>query len=216
MMMKQAYDLHSATQDGAITTFQKDLWNSILVFAWSTVDTNRKTMVKPVLQSSGTYKTVSSRRYMKNSICISGLEKLSNLLQNFLMALLSVIDRSKVTVICFRTVAQLKSRFAKATSCPVPLMFLNSTSWRRSSTSASVLQFDGWPHGQSDGHGSWNLKWKAGSSASFVTPVHILRRWNTQGPNECPCAATSRDKNVMPGSLVMSSIKYCLSNMSAW
>jgi hypothetical protein len=56
-------------------------------------------------------------------------------------------------------------------------------------------------------------KWPGVSSASFLTPVHILRTWNKQAPKECACAVITMDKNVMSGSLVMSSIKYSLTRM---
>lgn len=45
----------------------------------------------------------------------------------------------------------------------------------------------------------------------LLTSVDTLRMWNEMAPMECPFDTTSRNKFVMlPGSLAMLSIKYCL------
>uniref|UniRef100_A0A0A9CZK7 Uncharacterized protein n=1 Tax=Arundo donax TaxID=35708 RepID=A0A0A9CZK7_ARUDO len=43
------------------------------------------------------------------------------------------------------------------------------------------------------------------TSISRCIPEHILRTWKAQAPKACPFAITVRCKNIMSGSIVMSS-----------
>lgn len=147
---------------------------------------------------------------VRNSVHVSGLEKLSNVWQRS-SAMLPVIDWWKVTLTSFSAVAQLNNRSTKATSFSAPLQPVISMFQRQLSWSSSVFQFGGWSHTQPDGHpvsSSSCSVLTSNARASFLTLVHILRTWNKLAPKECPFASTFRDNNITWGSLVISSIKY--------
>lgn len=87
----------------------------------------------------------------------SGLEKLCNTWHNSL-AMLSVTEEVKVTVIFCSTVAQFNSSFTKATSCWDPVNLVISISWRWFNKSFSVFQLSCSSQMQPGGQAvcSWN------------------------------------------------------------
>lgn len=138
---------------------------------------------------------------------ISGLEKLSNSCCSS-FPLLSVMEPWNVTIILFSAVAQLNSRFRKATSCSVPAKLKICTSSSQISLSSSVFQFGGWSHMQPEEQPVCACSWQENLILSIVKREHILRTWNELAPKECPHEITSSFKYSTSGSLVMSSIKY--------